>query len=225
VSLCDRDLESSIKNVLLKAAPDDPLFGVHYTSTFCRTLVLATRPEGLQRAAHMCSYGTKYHDPFHAKISQVAYAILAAPGILLPLNIDGTFYAEASEWNNPTAEAMKEARDIWPDHLIKFINIGTGIEDPQPPPEQQWSLKHILSGLSPNSKLLKWASELSGVSERIHEEVISNYVQEGWQYIRLNIHQGLSTVGLKKWEEGMPAFVEEYMESPEIQQEIKEKLL
>jgi hypothetical protein len=40
---------------------------------------------------------------------------------------------------------------------------------------------------SRNSKLLEWASELSRISERIHEEVISNYEQEGWQYIRLNI--------------------------------------
>jgi hypothetical protein len=225
MSLCHRDLERSIKNVLSKVAPDDPLFEVDYTSTFCRTLVLATRPDGFRKAAYMCSYGTKDHDPFDAKISQVAYAILATPRILPPLQISGIFYAEATEWNNPTLEAMKEARDIWPDHIIQFINIGTGIEDPQPPPEQQWSLKHILFGLSLNSKLLKWASELSGVSERIHEEVISNYAQEGWQYIRLNIHQGLSTLGLKKWEESMLAFVKEYMESPEIQQEIKEKLL
>jgi hypothetical protein len=88
-------------------------------------------------AACICSYGTEDHDPFHAKISQVAYAILAAPRILPPLNINGTFYTEASEWNNPTIEAMKEARDIWPDHLINFINISTGVEDPQPLSEQR----------------------------------------------------------------------------------------
>jgi hypothetical protein len=60
----------------------------------------------------MCLYSTKYHNPFYAKISQVVYTILAAPRILLPLNIDSTFYTEASKWNNPTAEAIKEARDI-----------------------------------------------------------------------------------------------------------------
>jgi hypothetical protein len=32
-------------------------------------------------------------------------------------------------------------------------------------------------------------------------------------------------VGLKKWEEGMLAFVKEYIESSEIQQKIKDKLL
>ena len=77
----------------------------------------------------MRSYGMEYHDPFDAKISQVVYAIWAAPGILPPLNIDGINYAEASEWNNPIIEAMNEASDIWPKQPISFISIGTGIED------------------------------------------------------------------------------------------------
>jgi hypothetical protein len=54
------------------------------------------------------------------------------------------------------------------------------------------------------------------VSKRIYKEVISNSAQEGWQYIRLNIHQGLSTVRLKKWQKGMLAFVKEYIKSPKI---------
>jgi hypothetical protein len=236
MSLCDRYLERSIENVLLEVAPSDPLFkdpGVACTSTFCRTLVLATRPDGWRKsAARMCSYGTKDHDAFQAQISQILYAILAAPGILPPLNINGISYAEASEWNNPIVEAMNEASDMWPRQLITFISIGTGIEDTQPLPKQQSSLIQVLFSQakmeSPNSKLFEWAFELSKISERIHEEVSSNwgmYARGGGQYIRLNIRQGISTVGLKKWDEDMPAFVKEYMESPEIQQMIKTKLL
>lgn len=234
MSLCDRDLKRSIEKVLTEVVPDDPLFEdneVDCTSTFCRTLVLAIRPDGLQNVAvRMRSYGTEYHDPFHAKISQVIYAILAAPGILPPLNINGISYAEATEWNNPTMEAMNEASDIWPKQPINVISIGTGIEDTQPPSKQRSSLTQFLFGQakmeSLDSKLFEWAFELSRISERIHEDVSSKwemYAQEGWQYIRLNIRQGISTVGLKKWEESMLAFVLEFMESPEIQQKIKDK--
>ena len=92
----------------------------------------------------MRSYGTEYHDPFEAKISQVVHAILAAPGVLPPLNINGISYAEASEWSNPIMEAMNEASHIWPKQLINFISIGTGIEDTQPPSKQQSSLTQVL---------------------------------------------------------------------------------
>jgi hypothetical protein len=51
------------------------------------------------------------------------------------------------------------------------------------------------------------------------------YAQERWRYIRLNICYSISMVGLKKWEGGMLAFVKEYIESSEIQQKIKDKLL
>ncbi len=138
--LFDGDLEKSIKRALSEVVPNDPLFKdieVDCISTFCRTLVLAIRPDGLRKAAvRMRSYGMEYHDPFDAKISQVAYAILAAPGILPPLNINNIFYAEASEWNNPIMEAINEAGDIWPMQLISFISIGTGIEDTQSPSKQ-----------------------------------------------------------------------------------------
>ena len=135
----------------------------------------------------MRSYGTEYHDPFEAKISQVVHAILAAPRVLPPLNINGISYAEASEWSNPIMEAMNEASHIWPKQLINFISIGTGIEDTQPPSKQQSSLTQVLFSQvkmeSPDSKLSKWAFELSRISESIHEEVSSKwemYAQEGW---------------------------------------------
>jgi hypothetical protein len=85
----------------------------------------------------MCLYGAKDHNPFNTKISQVAYAILATPRILPPLQINSIFYTKASKWNNPILEAIKEARDIWPDYIIHFINISTGIKDPQLLSKQQ----------------------------------------------------------------------------------------
>jgi hypothetical protein len=58
----------------------------------------------------MCLYGAKDHNPFNTKISQVAYAILATPRILPPLQINSIFYTKA----------IKEARDIWPDYIISL---------------------------------------------------------------------------------------------------------
>jgi hypothetical protein len=116
MSLCNRDLERSIEKVLLEAGSNDPLFKdikVDCISTFCQTLVLTIRPNGLWKAVVcMRSYGIEYHNPFEAKISQVVHAILAALRVLPPLNINGISYVEASEWSNPIMEAMNEASHI-----------------------------------------------------------------------------------------------------------------
>jgi hypothetical protein len=152
----------------------------------------------------MRSYGTEDHDPFIAETSQVAYAVLAAPRILSPVDIGGIYYEEACEWNNPTLEAMNEASNIWPKQIINLISIGNGIEGTPTQPKME----------SPDSKFLERAIKLSEISERIHLEVISNwemFAQGNSKYIRL---YGISRVGLKEWGK-------EYIESGSMQKQIE----
>jgi len=79
----------------------------------------------------MRSFGTRDADPFPACIWQVARATSAAPTYFLPIEIDDVLYGDGGTgWNNPTKEAIAEARNIWPDRPIGIVvSIGTGLEE------------------------------------------------------------------------------------------------
>ena len=65
-----------------------------------------------QRRSPRLDINTKDNNAFDAKISNVVYTILAINKILLPLNINGVHYREASKWNNLTLEAINEANHV-----------------------------------------------------------------------------------------------------------------
>ena len=82
-------------------------------------------------AVRMRSFGTRDADPFPACIWQVARATSAAPTYFLPIEIDDVLYGDGGTgWNNPTREAIAEARNIWSDRPIGvLVSIGTGLEE------------------------------------------------------------------------------------------------
>ena len=96
----------------------------------CPTFVVATslRAGG---AVRMRSFGTRYNDPFSASIWEVARATSAAPTYFLPITIDDVEYGDGGTgWNNPTKEAIAEARNKWPNCPIGIlVSIGTGLEE------------------------------------------------------------------------------------------------
>ena len=66
----------------------------------------------------MRSFGTRYADPFTACIWQVTRATSAAPTFFTPIEIDHVLYGDGgTRWNNPTREAIAEARNIWPNRV------------------------------------------------------------------------------------------------------------
>ena len=222
------------------AAIEDPRVTADTRS--CRTFVLASRPEGLGKAAvRMRSYATEDSDPFQAQIWQVARATSAAPTYFLPIDINGVTYGDGLiGWNNPTKEAISEAKYIWPGRPIAcVVSIGTGLEDAiqlateSKAPSITGVLGQLFRSLTP-----KQAFELSVAQycvscitscERIHGQVASNLANYGidgpLQYVRLNVPQGMTKIGFQEWKKFkvIAAMTEDYMQENDIQ-ELKRKI-
>ena len=223
---------------IIKASPDgskeDAMFEdprVTADTRNCRTFVLASRPEGLGKAAvRMRSYATEDNDPFQAKIWQVARATSAAPTYFLPIDINGIRYGDGRiGWNNPTMEAISEANSVWPGHPIAcVVSVGTGLEDAiQLATESKVAsisgvLGQLFRNLTPAAAfelaVAEYCKSCVTSCERTHGQVVSNLSKFGidgpWQYIRLNVPQGMAKIGLQEWKKfhKIAALTEDYME-------------
>ena len=162
-------LEQEIKNVVATAVigGQSPSIQLKDSRTdLCRTFVVATSLHA-GGAVKMRSYGTRDADPFPACIWQVGRATSAAPTFFAPIEIEDVLYGDGGTgWNNPTKEAISEARNIWPNRPIGIvISIGTGLEEalqlkdkstqasqPRPDASRQYiSQACISSSLLPNT--------------------------------------------------------------------------
>ena len=152
-------LELEIKNVVATAVPSgqSPFMQLKDIQTdLCRTFVVATSLHA-GGAVRMRSYGTRFADAFSACIWQVARATSAAPTFFAPVEINDVLYGDGGTgWNNPTREAITEARNIWPNRPIGIvISIGTGLEEALQLNENSTLLSELtqvlLSNTSPKS--------------------------------------------------------------------------
>jgi len=174
----------------------------------------------------MRSFRTRYADPFPACIWQVARATSAAPTYFVPITIDDVEYGDGGMgWNNPTKEAIAEARDIWPDRPIGIlISIGTGLEEALQLNDARKEVPKVVQSLLQNTSpghafklaVAEYAVKCVTSCELIHREVSQNpdrEILEG-NYYRLNVPQGMSAIGLAEWDKlgDMIALTNRYMD-------------
>jgi predicted acylesterase/phospholipase RssA len=184
----------------------------------------------------MRSYGIRDAGPFTAYIWEVARATMAAPMLFLPIEIDGILYGDASlGFNNPTKEAIEEARSIWPNRDIGIlVSLGSGLE-------KSLQLKDLvtkpLEGVSSKAArpllkhtavryihqfqpIAKYALECLMSCELIHREVADRSAREVLEdnYFRLNVsEEAISAIGLADWEKfsELKALASQYMDHPD----------
>jgi hypothetical protein len=230
-------LETEMLKVI-RASPDgskeDAMFEdprVRADTRNCRTFVLSSRPAGLGKATvRMRSYATADNDPFQAEIWQVARATSAAPTYFLPININGIRYGDGRiGWNNPTMEAINEANCVWPGRPIAcVVSVGTGLEDAiqlateSKTPSISGVLGQLFRSLTPTHAfelaVAQYCVNCVTSCERTHVQVTSNLSKFGidgpWQYVRLNVPQGMAKIGLQEWKEfhTIAALTADYME-------------
>jgi hypothetical protein len=246
-------LESEMRKVI-KSSPDgskeDAMFEdsrVAADTRNCRTFVLASRPEGLGKAAvRMRSYATEDNDPFQAQIWQVARATSAAPTYFLPVDINGIRYGDGRiGWNNPTMEAINEANYVWPGRPIAcVVSVGTGLEDAiqvvteSKAPSISGVIEQLFRSLTPKQvfelAIAQYCVSCVTSCERTHGQVASNIAKFGidgpWQYVRLNVPQGMAKIGLQEWKKFrmIAALTEDYMEDinvRELKRQVAERLI
>jgi predicted acylesterase/phospholipase RssA len=221
-------LEQEIKNVIATAVAggqsestqlEDPRVDL------CRTFVVSTSLHA-GGAVRMRSFGTRDADPFPACIWQVARATSAAPTYFLPMEIDDVLYGDGGTgWNNPTKEAIEEARTLWPSRPIGIlVSIGTGLEEALQLNDTSKELPKVVESLLRNTSpghafklaVAEYAVKCITSCELIHREVAercNREILEG-NYFRLNVPQGMSSIGLAEWEKlgAMIALTNRYMD-------------
>jgi hypothetical protein len=236
-------LEIEMRKVI-KASPEgskeDAMFEdprVTASTKICRTFVLASRPEGLGKSAvRMRTYATDDNDPFQAQIWQAARATSAAPTYFLPIEINGIKYGDGRiGWDNPTMEAINEANYVWPGRPIGcVVSVGTGLEDAiqlvteSKAPSISGVLGQLFRSLTPRQAfelaVAQYCVSCVTSCERTHGQVASNLARFGidgpWQYVRLNVPQGMAKIGLQEWKKFymIAALTEDYMEDIDIRE-------
>ena len=228
----EKILEKEIKNIVATAviggqSPSMQLKDVR--PDLCPTFVVATslRAGG---AVRMRSFRTRRHDPFPACIWQVARATSAAPTYYLPIAIDDVEYGDGGiGWNNPANEAILEARNKWPGRPIGIlVSIGTGLEEALQLNDTSKKVPEIANSILKNTSpghafklaVAEYAVQCVTSCELIHREILQRCDQDILEdnYFRLNVPQGMSTIGLAEWDKlgDMIALTDRYMDSGEM---------
>jgi predicted acylesterase/phospholipase RssA len=182
-------LEQEIKHIIATAVIDGQSSSTQLgdpRSDSCRTFVVATSLQA-SRAVRMRSFGTRDAGPFSACIWQAARATSAAPTYFLPIEIDDVLYGDGGlGWNNPTKEALAEARNVWPDRPIGIVvSIGTGLEQPlqlndtgDHPPNAVRHLLHHMPAIEFKVSVAEYAVKCATSCELVHREVAEHCDKE-----------------------------------------------
>jgi patatin-like phospholipase/acyl hydrolase len=224
----EKVLEQEFKNVVATAIPGGQSTSAQLKDTrpgACRTFVIATSLDA-GGAVRMRSFSTRDAESFSGCIWQAARATSAAPTYFLPIEIDNVRYGDGGLMsNNPTKEAIAEARNIWPTRPIGIVvSIGTGIEPALQLKDKAKGMPGIVQKLIDNTfpeygfkfAVAQYAVECITSCEITHEEVLEHCDREilGANYFRLNVPQGVSSFGLDEWQKlgEMIALTNRYMD-------------
>ena len=178
----------------------------------------------------MRSFGTLYDDPFPACIWQIARATSAASTYFLPITIDDVEYGDGrTGWNNPTKQAIAEARNMWPGRPIGIlVSIGTGLEEALQLNDTIRNVPRIIESLLENTSPLhafklavaEYAVKCVTSCELVHREISEHCdrdILEG-NYFRLNVPQGMAAIGLAEWDKlgDIIALTNQYMDDGDM---------
>ncbi|KAF4631008.1 hypothetical protein G7Y89_g7121 [Cudoniella acicularis] len=196
----------------------------------CRTFVVAIRTRGGNQAARLRTYGNDEAGPFEGRIWEAARATSAAPTFFSPIQVEGVKWGDAGTgWNNPTREAMYEARMTWPNRPIGcLISLGTGEGLPTQLVEAEnlpgdGLLRNVFNNVAARQSFLlevaKYCKDCLTSCKTVHEDVLENQDAEGLggRYFRFNT-PGMGGIGLEEWKRisDMIALTQTYMESRSV---------
>ena len=159
----------------------------------------------------MRTYTSRRAFAFPGLIWEAARATSAAPTFFEPIVIDGETFGDGGVgWNNPTEEAIAEARQVWPNRQIGcLVSLGTGLGDViqlgDKIKKQSFARSLMKKGLPRHSfriEVAEYCVECITSCERINRRLAEE--GEGYgigkSYFRFNIPQGMSKIGLEEWE-------------------------
>lgn len=226
-------LERAFKQVIRDSPLKLPCDALLEHPEGCKTFVLSVRTRGSgSNASIMRSYSTDAVDAFPAQIWEAARATSAAPTFFEPIVINGVKYGDGGTgWNNPTAEAIAEAHNIWPGRAIGcLLSIGTGLEAAIQLGDgteeiTEGFVRSLFQRFLPRSSfrvdVAKYCVASLTSCEKTHQEVSRRFadrVVPNVNYFRLNVPQGMSRIGFEEWKKlgDIVALTEDYMDYGEM---------
>ena len=219
-------LQNALKKVIAESSLNLQPDAFLEDESLCKTFVVAIRTRGTgATAVRMRTYNTDTADAFSGRIWETARATSAAPTFFQPIIINGVKYGDGGTgWNNPTAEAIAEAHNIWPGRLIGcLLSLGTGLEkanqlsDGNDEFSEYW--RSVLKKLAPQAsfqlEVAKYCVASLTSCEKIHRDVSEKYpdrIVPNSNYFRFNVPQGMSNIGLEEWKkiDDIIALTEDY---------------
>ena len=205
-------LEKSIERILKKNSATRKTQLYDDREDCCKTFVVAKRhlvhdsPAVLFRSYEVD--GTE----IHCTILEAAHATSAAPTYFPEMEIDGDLYVDGGiGYNNPTEEAIREARRIWPTRQIGcLVSIGTGLMQPisgVTRTKEQFGtliggvLQNMLPLTAGKLSVAEYCTQLATSCEIIHTHVVENpsiekKPQQRARYYRFNVTSGMAHIGI-----------------------------
>ena len=205
-------LEQNVEKILKKAGV------AHETELYddredcCRTFVVAKRHLSHDSAAVLFRSYQVDGTEIPCTILEAARATSAAPTYFPEMEIDGDFYVDGGiGYNNPSEEAIREARRIWPEREIGcLVSIGTGLMQPisgatrtkeQFGPLVGGVVQKMMPLTAEKLSIAEYCTQLATNCQVIHTHVfehasIEKKPQQRARYYRFNVTSGMAHIGL-----------------------------
>jgi predicted acylesterase/phospholipase RssA len=232
-------LEDNIEKVLAKDGATRQTILYDDRSDSCRTFVMAKRHLAHDSAPVLFRSYEVDGTEISCTILEAARATSAAPTYFPETSIDGDCYVDGGiGYNNPTEEAIREARRIWPNREIGcLVSIGTGLMQPisgATRTKEQFGtmLGGIIQGIVPltSAKLsvAEYCTQLATSCQLVHNHVVENPLTEKKsqrpRYYRFNVTSGMSHIGLQEANRmhEISQMTDAYLRAPELKEMISD---
>ena len=193
----------------------------------CKTFVLAAYKTNLANLPHrLRTYRTPISNPSTCTIWEASRATTAAPTFFDPITIEKPGEAKITfvdpgiaRCNNPSLQALQEARDIWgPQTQFQcFISIGTGGVSIAKLKDHESIFGRMFKRADTYLKLAYALKEIATDCKATHENMERVPDLED-VYSRFNVETGLDSVGLEEAnkEEEISTFTNMYLEDRRV---------
>ncbi len=235
-----RILEQNIERVLKKVGATCETEIYDDREDCCKTFVVAKRHLAHDSAAVLFRSYEVDGTEIPCTILEAARATSAAPTYFLEMEIDGNLYVDGGiGYNNPSEEAIREARRIWPKREIGcLVSIGTGLMQPisgathtkeQFGPLVGGVVQKMMPLTAEKLSVAEYCTQLATSCQMIHTHVVEHasiekQPQQRARYYRFNVTSGMAHIGLEEANKmnEISQMTDAYLRAPERKEAISD---
>ncbi|CCO35944.1 Calcium-independent phospholipase A2-gamma [Rhizoctonia solani AG-1 IB] len=219
-------LKESLQKLVqrVKGDPDEPMLETSQEAqSQCKTVVYAMSSHTVRSNIPIAfrSYPADGLEGPACTIWETLCAAMAHPALFKPFTIDGppkwSFTGADLGCNNPLRYVLTEVKKVHKhQHVATVLSLGTGHIDTIQVPDTYWIRQSL-----PTAAIAAMRS-IAANTEAVAQEIARQLSSTQGMYFRLNVDQGMQSVGIEKWEQmtEVAAHTRAYMGLVEIDQVI-----